>query len=83
MPAVLRSFRRSGRRAEPVVVGAHRKPEGVILSYARYLDMLDALDNQAIAVEVDERLASRDGKSVGLDEAANELGFDAGDLKPQ
>lgn len=65
------------------MVGAHRKPEGVILSYERYLDMLDALDNQAIAVEVDERLGKRGGKSVGLDEAAKEFGFDPDNLKPR
>jgi PHD/YefM family antitoxin component YafN of YafNO toxin-antitoxin module len=37
LPAMLERFRRDGADAEPVVIGARRRPEAVVLSYERYL----------------------------------------------
>lgn len=37
---ILERFRREGKLAEPVVFGSHRKPEAVVLPYARYQQML-------------------------------------------
>lgn len=37
LPAMLERFRKEGADAEPVVIGARRKPEAVVLSYERYL----------------------------------------------
>jgi PHD/YefM family antitoxin component YafN of YafNO toxin-antitoxin module len=54
LPALLERFRRAGADAEPVVIGARRRPEAVVLSYERYLQLaggrrrvLEALDRQA------------------------------------
>ena len=39
LPAMLEQFRKEGADAEPVVIGARRKPEAVVLSYERYLQL--------------------------------------------
>jgi len=61
LPALLARFRKAGADAEPVVIGAHRRPEAVVLSYELYLQLaggservMAALERQA--VETDERL---------------------------
>lgn len=83
LPSVLRDFRRRGAKAPPVVIGAHRKPEGVMISYERYLELLDELDNVAIVAEVDARLERGLGAETELDEAMRELGYDPADLRPE
>ncbi|HEY7890715.1 MAG TPA: hypothetical protein VIC05_00740 [Solirubrobacteraceae bacterium] len=40
LPALLAGFRARGADADPVVIGAHRRPEAVVLSYERYLAIL-------------------------------------------
>jgi antitoxin StbD len=40
LPSLLAGFRARGVNADPVVIGAHRRPEAVVLSYARYLALL-------------------------------------------
>ena len=42
LPAMLAGFRKAGADAEPVVIGARRRPEAVVLSYERYLQLADA-----------------------------------------
>lgn len=39
LPAMLERFRQAGADAEPVVIGARRRPEAVVLSYERYLEL--------------------------------------------
>src|SRR5829696_2610498 len=39
LPALLERFRQAGADAEPVVIGARRRPEAVVLSYERYLQL--------------------------------------------
>jgi PHD/YefM family antitoxin component YafN of YafNO toxin-antitoxin module len=39
LPAMLEHFRKQGADADPVVIGARRKPEAVVLSYERYLQL--------------------------------------------
>lgn len=39
LPAMLERFRKAGVDAEPVVIGARRRPEAVVLSYERYLQL--------------------------------------------
>jgi PHD/YefM family antitoxin component YafN of YafNO toxin-antitoxin module len=36
---MLERFRQAGVDAEPVVIGARRRPEAVVLSYERYLQL--------------------------------------------
>jgi antitoxin StbD len=67
LPSLLSAFRAEGANAEPVVIGAHRRPEGVVLSYARYLQLLEGrervrtiLDDRAAAgIEMDDDEALR------------------------
>jgi hypothetical protein len=39
LPSLLERFRKHGGDAEPVVIGARRRPEAVVLSYERYLEL--------------------------------------------
>ena len=41
---VLARFRAEGEHAAPLVLGSHRAPEGVLMSYALYRQMLDELE---------------------------------------
>jgi PHD/YefM family antitoxin component YafN of YafNO toxin-antitoxin module len=41
---VLARFRAEGEHAAPLVLGSHRAPEGVLMSYARYRVILDELE---------------------------------------
>ena len=75
LPAILRAFREEGAEAEPIVGGANRKPELVMLPYESYLDMMDELDNLSIHALYHDRVEGREtigGQS--LEEAARELG---------
>lgn len=65
LPALLAGFREAGADAEPVVIGARRRPEAVVLSYERYLKLAggrqrvaDALARQAS--DATEAIASDD-----------------------
>jgi PHD/YefM family antitoxin component YafN of YafNO toxin-antitoxin module len=39
LPAMLERFRAAGADAEPIVIGARRRPEAVVLSYEHYLKL--------------------------------------------
>ncbi len=51
LPTMLKRFRRAGSTAEPVVIGARRRPEAVVLSYERYLQMAGGREAVAAALE--------------------------------
>jgi PHD/YefM family antitoxin component YafN of YafNO toxin-antitoxin module len=77
IPSILREFREEGAEAEAIVGGANRRPEIVMLSYERYLQMMDALDNLSIEATYRERMEGRaGGRGRTLEDAARELGFD-------
>lgn len=80
MPAILRELR-ADAGSEPIVGGANRKPEIVILSYEGYLDLMDQIDNLAIAAQARERIPAP-GTDLGtsLEDAARELGFDPDEI---
>jgi hypothetical protein len=81
LPQTSRNFAERGAEAEPVFFGAHRKPSGVMLSFERYIDLLDRLDDLTVALEVRARDRDDDGTRVTLDEVLADLGFDRGDLE--
>jgi antitoxin StbD len=84
MSAILREVRAEGADAEPVIGGANRKPEIVILPYEPYMEMMDQLDNQAIVAVLEERLARADSEpDIPLEDAMRQLGFDPGELIAQ
>jgi hypothetical protein len=81
MSAILRDVRAEGVDAEPVIGGANRKPEIIILPYEAYMQMMDELDNQAIVALAQERLAKADSEpDTPLEEAVRELGFDPDEI---
>jgi hypothetical protein len=65
LPAMLERFRKSGSKAEPVVIGARRKPEAVVLSYERYLQLAGGRERVAAALENQVRDA---GQQLEADE---------------
>jgi PHD/YefM family antitoxin component YafN of YafNO toxin-antitoxin module len=56
LPSLLAGFRARGADADPVVIGAHRHPEAVVLSYERYLAMLSGRE-RVKAILADRRAA--------------------------
>jgi PHD/YefM family antitoxin component YafN of YafNO toxin-antitoxin module len=65
LPSMLAGFRARGARADPVVIGAHRRPEAVVLSYERYLELLSG--RERIKALLADRRVSAEG--MGEDEA--------------
>jgi antitoxin StbD len=65
LPSLLAGFRARGAEADPVVIGAHRRPEAVVLSYERYLAMLSGRE-RVKAILADRRAA---GGGMGEDDA--------------
>lgn len=66
LPALLERFRQDGVDAEPVVIGARRRPEAVVLSYERYLQLAGGRARVAAALE---RQATEAGEALDADEA--------------
>lgn len=73
---LLGRFRTQGEKAKPVVFGAQRKPEAVMLSYERYESIQRGMDDVVIAAEVLERDRLDKGERLTFDQVASELGFD-------
>jgi antitoxin StbD len=65
LPSLLAQFRAAGADAEPVVIGARRRPEGVVLSYERYLKLLEG--RERVRTILADRAAREEG--LGEDEA--------------
>ena len=51
LPTLLERFRQAGADAEPVVIGARRRPEAVVLSYERYLQLAGGRERVAAALD--------------------------------
>ena len=67
-------FRREGLSAAPVVFGSHRKPEGVIVPFELFEQLVPAIEDILLAATIRARLANP-APSVPLDDLINELGF--------
>lgn len=65
LPSMLAAFRARGADADPVVIGAHRRPEAVVLSYERYLALLSGRE-RVKAILANRRASAGD---MGEDEA--------------
>jgi antitoxin StbD len=66
LPALLERFRQAGADADPVVIGARRRPEAVVLSYERYLQLAGGRERVAAALD---RQAREAGETLDADEA--------------
>jgi hypothetical protein len=78
IPEFLRETR-TGSDVKPEVFGSHRKPEGVLLPYSVYTDLLEELDDLSISRTVEERDAVRGEKFIEIDDAMRALGLDPGE----
>ena len=74
---LLRAFRAKGEDADPVVFGAQRRPEAVLMSYERYEAIQRGMDDVVIAAEVQERDRSDTGERMSFEQVVKGLGFDS------
>lgn len=79
--ATARDFVEQGAAAESVFFGADEDPAGVMLAFERYVQLLDRIDELAIALQVRERMAEDDGTRLSLDEVFKQHGFDRAALE--
>jgi antitoxin StbD len=69
-------FERHGATAEPVTFGSHRRPQGVIIPWELWLEILPAIEDRLDALEARERLETTGSERITFDEAAERLGRD-------
>ena len=74
IPKALERFRNEGIAAAPVVFGAHRKPEAVVIPFELYASLLPLIEDLEIAQIVRERTLA--GPATPLEETAAKLGID-------
>lgn len=74
LPDALRRFRAEGALARPVVFGVHRRPEGVVIPFDLYAELLPVIEDVEIAHLVRERAAA--GGAMPLADVAATLGLD-------
>lgn len=82
LPSYLDLFRKAGADADPIFVGAYRRPEGVLLSYQAFEAMLNRLEDLEIAAQARERLT--DGSEPieeTVEDLAERLGISSDELR--
>ncbi len=79
LPKALRRFRAEGVSAEPVIFGAHRRAEAVVIPFDLYSQLLPAIEEIEIAQIVRER--SQAGPATPLSELAESIGLDPADYR--
>ncbi|MGN7800215.1 hypothetical protein [Leifsonia sp. 22587] len=75
----LARFREQGALAEPVVFGAQRRPEGVMIPFELYEELLPVIEDLEIAHLARARAAA--GESIALSEVAAAVGLDPDDYR--
>lgn len=78
IPKALHRFRTEGAAADPVIFGAHRRPEAVVIPFELYTALLPAIEEFEIAKIVRER---QDEPARPLSEFAAELGLNPSDYE--
>lgn len=73
---ILREFERQGASAEPVAFGSHRRPQGVIVSWSLWLELLPAIEDHLDALEAADRLEEAGDRRMSMAEVAAALGRD-------
>jgi antitoxin StbD len=74
VPSLLRRFRAEHAAATPVVFGANRRPEAVVIPFELYAELLPILEDLEIARLVRDRESA--GEAVPLADVAAEFGID-------
>ena len=75
----LERFRQEGAAATPMVFGSHRKPEGVVIPFELFEQLVPVLEDVVLAQLLRARLAEP-GEPRPLDELVTELGFTDADF---
>lgn len=78
LPKALKRFRSEGAAAEPLIFGSHRKPEGVVIPFELYEEVLPLVEDILIARTARERIAA--GPALPLSDIAARLGVDLDSL---
>lgn len=73
---IVAGFERDGIGAEPVTFGSHRRPQGVIIAWDLWLEILPAIEDQLDTAEARHRLERAGEERVSFDDAAHALGRD-------
>lgn len=71
---ILAGFELDGVNAEPVTLGSHRRPQGVIIGWDLWLEILPAIEDHLDATEARRRLDDAGPDRVSFDEAAQAVG---------
>jgi len=71
----VRGFR-DNPRAAPVVVGAHRRAEAVIISFDSYLGLLDRVEDAEIRETVNRRLSEAGDHRLTTEQVLREAGLE-------
>ncbi len=66
-------FERRGVSAEPVAFGSHRRPQGIIIPWELWLEILPAIEDHLDAAEARQRLAEASDERISFDDAAEAL----------
>lgn len=78
---IVAAFERDGVDAEPVTFGSHRNPQGVIIGWDLWLEILPAIENRLDAAETQRRLDRDTGTRLSFDDAAQALDRDPADYR--
>lgn len=73
---MLRLFRERGVAAQDFIIGSRRRPEAVVISYDRYLQLVEQRADQEMRAVSEARLASAASVAVDLDDIARDVGVD-------
>lgn len=78
LPRALKDFRDHGAIAEPVVFGAHRKPEGVMIPFKLFLGMMEAFEDAEFRARIADRLTVQAQEKDGtpLADVMQAMGYD-------
>ncbi|MEO6627482.1 MAG: hypothetical protein ABIP03_02830 [Aquihabitans sp.] len=74
-------FERDGAGAAPVTFGSHRNPQGVIIAWDLWLEILPAIEDQLDAAEARHRLQRAGDARVSFEDAARVIGRKASDYR--
>lgn len=75
LSTIVSRFREQGAESTPVLFGSHRKPEGVIISFSMWQEILEQIEDIEIEKILHNRI-SNDNKSLLFDELVKKLKLD-------
>jgi PHD/YefM family antitoxin component YafN of YafNO toxin-antitoxin module len=78
---LLAEFRERGLSADPVFVGSHRRPDGVLIPMALFEELIPAIEDLLVSDEIRRRIAADTGERVSHEDLLAELGVNPATLK--